>query len=131
MHGAGVKSLALYSQINPLAFGSTDLAPDTVQHNAALAVVSALYYAAGEAAAYETPENAPPPVSPLGSDMADVGYEDMVECLERAASSAADTEAETRWQQELIERLWQRRVRDTDCVPNSLGEKLELAKECE
>lgn len=87
------------------SLASTDLAPDTKQHNAALTVVSALYYAAGEAAAYETLENAHPPVSPLGSDMADVGYEDLGECLGRAADSAADVEAETRWQQSLIERL--------------------------
>lgn len=131
VNGTAVRPLALYRQIDPLAFASTDLAPDTAPHNAALAVVSALYYAAGEAAAHETAENGHPPVSPLGSDMADVGIEDLMECLERAASSAADAEAETWWQQELIERLWQRLVHDTDCVPDSLGDKLELAKECE
>jgi hypothetical protein len=99
------RSLDLYNQIDPLAFASTDLAADTTQHNAVLAVVSALYYAAGEIATYETPENAHQLFSPLGSDMADVGSEDLVECLERAADSAMDVEAEIQWQQKLIDRL--------------------------
>lgn len=116
VNGTAVRPLDLYRQIAPLAFASTDLAPDTAPHNAALAVVSALYYAAGEAAAYEIPENAHPLFSPLGSDMADVGYEDLVECLERAASSACgsgeyvtQTAYPTSWERNLS---WRKNVND-------------------
>ena len=81
-----------------------DFEKDTAPRDAMLSVVACLYYATGEIATYQT-EEAPPGSSPLGSDMADVGPEDLVECLTKASEVAENTEAEVQWQQEAINRL--------------------------
>jgi len=105
MQGENVDPTKLYERIDPLALASADYPIGIPQKNVLLSVVAGFYYTTGEIASYTTPEGADQGYPPLGSDMADVGEEDLFECLHKAAESASDVPAEAQWQQNLAERL--------------------------
>lgn len=102
--GGTLKANELYEQIDPLAYASTDFATGSVPQSAVLSVVSCLYYTTSEIASFETRKELEELLN-IGSDMADVGDEALVDCLAKAAEVAENTEAEVQWQQKTIDRL--------------------------
>lgn len=105
VHGEEVDPVQFYNRIDPLALVSADYAIGTPQKNVLLSIVAGFYYTTGEIASYTTPEGADQGYSPLGSDMADVGEEDLLECLHKAVESAFSVSAESQWQQNMVDRL--------------------------
>jgi len=105
VHGEKVDPVQFYNRIDPLALASADYPIGTQRKNVLLSIVAGFYYTTGEIASYETLQGADQGYSTLGSDMADVEEEDLLECLHKAAESAADVSAEAQWQQNMADRL--------------------------
>ncbi len=105
VHGGKVDPIKFYERVEPLALASTDFPIGTAKKNALLSAVAAFCYTTGEILSYGASAGIDPEDTTLDSEMADIGEDDLVDCLQKAVEGAPDVTAEAQWQRHLADRL--------------------------
>ncbi len=102
-----IPAQVLYDHIYPLMEFEHEIEPPDVERkeNALFSTITAMYYVTWQAARREEQEEGVDQYTPLPNDIAEIGEEDVIDCLAYAAQAANQPDSEVRWQQRILHNL--------------------------